>query len=150
MTGIAHVDGTYVIFEFRVPLAIAPTSKARSAILSAMASASTVAESTPPSPPDAGRVADISHSADFSSVNWYGRLFTFSPKQRLVVERLFLARARGYHFVGNAELLAAAESDGSRIYFLFRHHPAWGTMIQPGNIHGGVQGTYRLAPAPTS
>lgn len=54
----------------------------------------------------------------------------FTRKQAMVVEAL--RRANGAE-VSEAELLKAAGSDCSRLRDLFKRHPAWGTLIVPGD-----------------
>jgi hypothetical protein len=86
-----------------------------------------------------------SHSPDFSSVVWRGQVFTFSPKQRLIVAALWRAREQGYLYLSSDVLLEAAESDGGKVRNLFAKHPAWGEFVLPAVAESGTPGTYRLA-----
>lgn len=85
---------------------------------------------------------------DAAAVNWQGRQFTFTRKQRSVVQALRQARDEGREFVAQETLLELAGSDQLRLRELFRDrngtHPAWGTMIRPGHECGGPLGTYCL------
>jgi hypothetical protein len=90
---------------------------------------------------------DKSHARDFTAVRWNGEVFALTPKQRPVIALLWEAMEDGYHFVSEAELLNAAESDSARLPWLFRGSPAWDKLIVPGYKHGGRFGTYRLAPS---
>ncbi len=67
-------------------------------------------------------------------------MFTFSGKQRQVIKALWAAWEDGSHDVPQAELLAAADSDCTRLRDLFSRHPAWGTLI----VRGSQAGTHRL------
>jgi len=69
------------------------------------------------------------HAPDFSSVNWFGTVYTFSPMQASIVADLWRAWEDGYDFVGQQSLLEEAGSDCHRIRDLFVGHPAFGTMI---------------------
>jgi hypothetical protein len=82
----------------------------------------------------------IRYDGDFSNVKWGETAFVFSKKQRRVVGAL-VAAWREHGEVHQAGLLDAADSDSQRLRDLFRDHPAWGTMIIPGD----EVGTYRLA-----
>jgi hypothetical protein len=89
------------------------------------------------------------HLADFRQVYWPELgTFTFLPKQARVVELLWEAREDGAPHVPQADLLAGADSDSSRLLDLFRSnaksHPAWGRLIVPGDLPA----TFRLAPLP--
>jgi hypothetical protein len=89
------------------------------------------------------------HAPDFASVNWYGTIYTFSKKQRLVVANLWRAHEEGYEWLSQESLLDAADSDCQRLRDLFRGHPAWDAMIVSALPSGGPPGGYRLA-APCS
>lgn len=73
------------------------------------------------------------HSECFTSVNWYGREFTFTTTQKGVVRRLWEAKENGTPSISDAELLEAAGSVSSRLLDVFRpgskRHESWGTMI---------------------
>lgn len=88
----------------------------------------------------------ISHSVDFASVSWRGDVYSFSPKQRIIIAALWRAMEAGHHYVGKDALLVEAESDCTRLRELFGKHPAWGKLIVLGKLTGGRAGTYRLAP----
>ncbi len=90
----------------------------------------------------------ISHSPDFSSVNWYGTVFVFTPIQRAIVSHLWEAMEDGHGFVGGAMLLEAAGCVSKNLYQVFRGHPAGEILIVPGQFLGGKVGTYRLADGP--
>lgn len=98
-----------------------------------------------PSGPPAAEPGTATHSPGFACVNWYGVVYSFSFKQRLVVAALWQARDEGHPWLTQETLAEAAESDCSRIRDLFRRHPAWGTMIVSGIMRGGPPGSYRLA-----
>jgi hypothetical protein len=76
------------------------------------------------------------HSDDFRQVRWplVGE-FNFTYKQAAVIRELWRAAESGRKQATEAELLRAAESDGSRVRDLFRHHPAWGTLVV--RVEGG-------------
>jgi hypothetical protein len=86
-----------------------------------------------------------SHSPDFASITQDGITYTFSEKQRAMVNVLWKARGNNSPWVTGDLLLEAAESLGSRVNHLFRGHPAWGVLILSGALHGETPGTYRLA-----
>lgn len=80
------------------------------------------------------------HSADFREVRWPGLGdFAPTPKQALVVARLWRAREEGEGPVGQRELLQAADSDCDRLVDLFKGSPSWGRLVVPLK-----DGTYRL------
>jgi hypothetical protein len=81
----------------------------------------------------------VRYANDYSTVKWGDETFTFTKKQRRVVQALFAARREG-HELHQQGLLDAADSDATRLRDLFRDHPAWGSMIAPGEDIG----TYRL------
>jgi len=82
------------------------------------------------------------HSADFRSVNWFGQEYTFTANQAACIRLLWEAWESGAPEVGGDTLLVEAESDQRRLSVTFRGHPAWGTMIRPGQ----TKGSYRLSP----
>jgi hypothetical protein len=86
-----------------------------------------------------------SHSEDFRVVLWFGRRYTFTPSQASVIAVLWNAWESGLLDVGQADLLAAAGSDCTRLQDLFKRrgqmHPAWGVLI----VVGERLGSYRLA-----
>jgi hypothetical protein len=93
----------------------------------------------------ADKNAPNGHSEDFRSCRWQGVRYSFSPKQSLVVAKLWESYEDGIPDVSQAVLLEAAESDGNRLRSLFTNgadkHPAWGSMI----VAGSGKGTYRLS-----
>lgn len=70
--------------------------------------------------------------------------YRLSEKQGKVVARLWDAWQDGEPEVDQAELLTAAESEGTRLRDLFRGAPAWGALVVPG----ARAGSYRLAGPP--
>jgi hypothetical protein len=86
---------------------------------------------TPPKRPSgsSGRPAP---GPGFASVDWYGTVYTFTPKQRAVVAALWQAWESGDLYVAEPTLLRIADSCSDRIRDLFRRHPAWNTMIVTG------------------
>lgn len=88
------------------------------------------------------------HSPDFTTVNWHGELFTFTPYQRAIVAVLWEAMEKGVPFVGGQTLLEAAECESKRLAGIFADHPAWKRLVVPGPMCGGPAGTYRLAHGP--
>ena len=85
------------------------------------------------------------HAPDFSAVNWFGTVYTFSPRQRQVIADLWQAWEDGYLFISQDALLHHAESECSRLRDLFVNSPAWGAMIVKGVDRGGRAGQYCLA-----
>jgi hypothetical protein len=93
--------------------------------------------------------ARVAHAPGFESVYWFGRTYTFTGKQRVVVASLWQAREQGYHWIDQAGLLELADSDQRRLRDLFDQgrHPAWGTLIVQAALHGGPSGSYGLDPS---
>jgi len=85
---------------------------------------------------------DPYHSSDFQLIIWNGQRYTLSPKQRLVVKRLWEAWERGRPEVEQSALVRAADSEATRLLDLFRNSDAWGTLI----VRVGTSTLYRLAP----
>jgi len=83
--------------------------------------------------------AKYEHSPDFRSVNWGGNQYSFTNNQAAYVKMLWEAWENGTPEVGQAYLQTAIDSE-SALRHLFRNHPAWRTMIVPGN----TKGTFRL------
>lgn len=92
------------------------------------------------------------HGIDFASVVWFGASYAFTGNQAAVVKLLWRAWENGTPCVRDETLTSAADrdetltaaadrDDGARLGDLFRGHPAWGTMIVPGQM----KGTHRLA-----
>ncbi len=84
------------------------------------------------------------HSADFASVAWRGKTFSFTGSQSVVVRELWRAWSRETPELRQETLLAAAGSDAGRLSDLFKGHPAWNVLIVPG----ASRGTFRLADLP--
>lgn len=95
--------------------------------------------------PDAARAT---HAPDFSSVNWYGTVYTFTPAQRPVIALLWEANEDGYRHVSQDALLQEAESDCDRLRSLFSNSPAWGKLVVKSSLHGGRAGQYCFALPP--
>lgn len=83
----------------------------------------------------------VACSDDFHSVRWFGVEHTFSAQQAAVVKILYQHWERGTPEIGGDYLAETVEC--CRIPDLFKNHPAWNTMIVPGERRGN----YRLKPA---
>jgi len=83
---------------------------------------------------------DARHSLDFRSVHWFGRDFTFTPNQAACVGVLWKAWANRTPEVGDQTILTEAECVSERLVDVFKHNPAWGTMI----VDGSTKGSSRL------
>lgn len=82
------------------------------------------------------------HNEDFTVVRWPGQVeYRFTPKQSKVVATLWdaLDDDSGDTSRTQADLLAIAESDCTRLRDLFSRHRAWGKLIV-----GDGRGNYRL------
>lgn len=84
--------------------------------------------------------APARHGPGFGCVSWFGTYYTFTASQARVIAVLWEAWTNGTPDVRQETLLEAAGSDCGKVARLFRSHPAWGTMIQPGPL----KGLYRL------
>ena len=84
------------------------------------------------------------HSADYVSFRWRGRLFTFSPLQRRIVQHLHEAWANGVPFVGQAKLLEVSEACGGSVRDIFRRSPAWESLVCRGIDYGGPVDSFCL------
>lgn len=91
--------------------------------------------------PILSRLEPCRHSCDFSTVVWYGTTYQFNATQAAVVALLWEQWKNGTPTVRQERLIDAAGTSPSRLSFVFREHPAWGTLIIPGP----VKGTFRLA-----
>jgi hypothetical protein len=69
------------------------------------------------------------HSADFTSVFWFGREYTFSRTQAACVNILWQAMRNGTPDLGQAYILEEAGSESSRLADVFKESDAWGIMI---------------------
>jgi hypothetical protein len=63
-----------------------------------------------------------------------------TPKQATIIKILHEASQRKNPSVGKAELLAAVETETSRLPDIFRGSPLWQTLV----VQGERRGTYRL------
>lgn len=90
------------------------------------------------------RREQATHSDDFRSVNWFGKLHEFTALQAACVKFLWEAWSNGTPVIGNSTILEAVESNAERLGLVFRDHPAWGTMI----VEGSTKGTHRLVEPP--
>ena len=93
------------------------------------------------------------HSPDFTSVDWFGKRYTFAKgNQAESVRELWAAWEGGGHSLSQETIGDRISSNASRFELakVFRRrkagggyepHPAWGTMIQQDS-----KGSYRLAP----
>jgi hypothetical protein len=79
-------------------------------------------------------------------VRWNGARYNLTPKQRLVVCLLWRAWEEGTTDLSGAYLLERAESEQSKLWYLFRGSDAWGSLIVSSEPHGGPSDSYRLAP----
>ncbi len=88
----------------------------------------------------------ITHTPTFSIVRWDGETFAFTPKQAAIVEALVDAISeRGIEYLDERTLLACAESEGGRVYPIFKGHPAWGRWIVSATSLSHRPATYRIA-----
>lgn len=90
-------------------------------------------------------VGHVSHSPDFGTVRVGETIYTFSRKQRAMIRELFRAHHQGHGWLSSEVLLDAAESEGGKVWTIFRGHPAWGVLIQAAADHDAAPGCYRLA-----
>lgn len=93
--------------------------------------------STPANPPSS---TSFAHSDDYRSINFNGKPYDLTRNQATIVRILHEAYQRGTPTIGRAELLAAVESETSRVRSFFRNSPLWKTLV----AQGSRQGTYRL------
>lgn len=87
-------------------------------------------------------------SRDWSSVNWYGTIYSFQGMQRVAVAALWEAMEEGYRWMSQDSLLSATENEGGRLRDLFKRHPAWGAMIVPAVLFGGRVNWFGLSDPP--
>jgi hypothetical protein len=95
-----------------------------------------------PWPVPAAGPTTCSHSADFSSVVWFGRPYSFTPYQAAIVALLWAAWEGGCPDVGGAALLEAVGSASGKVSDLFRDAPAW----RDGVVGRTGKSSYRLNP----
>jgi len=85
---------------------------------------------------------EAKHSADFRSVIWFGKDYSFTPTQAACVSILWKAWVNGTPDVGEETLLEKSGSESNRLVDIFKHNDAWKVMIVPGSS----KGTKRLSP----
>ena len=86
---------------------------------------------------------EFQHSPDYASVNWLGQQYQFNKKQATCVRLLHEAWFEGTPYLSGDYLLREIES-ASKMSDLFKRHPAWGSLIVPGERRA----TYRLKLSP--
>lgn len=79
------------------------------------------------------RLAPARHSADFRSVRWFGKDFSFSAGQAIIVQQLWTAWQNGTRRVSKAVLLETADLAGESVKDVLKRNEAWGMMIQTDN-----------------
>lgn len=82
----------------------------------------------------------VRHSSDFRYVNWFGIDYAFTAMQADAIEILYENWRKGTPDLGEAFILSTIDSDGSQLKDIFKHHSAWGIMIQ----QGATKGSHRL------
>lgn len=97
---------------------------------------------------DAARSPDFLHSPDFAMVRWHGQTYSLTPRQRVVVAELWNAWENGLPCLTAAYLLERCGTAQAKMSAVFRNSPAWKTLIVPGQLHGGPEDSYCLAPTP--
>jgi hypothetical protein len=97
--------------------------------------------SLPSEPTSAAEQASARHSADFRSVYWYGTQYEFTTSQAACVKILWEHWEQRTPAIGEVTLLERAGLSGNRLRDVFEKggHPAWGTMIIPGDTKGSFQ-----------
>jgi hypothetical protein len=96
--------------------------------------------STEPSPPTIHPEPAFTHSIDYRSIRINGQTHALTLNQATIIKILHEAHQRGTPWVGKAELLAAVESETSRVQDSFKRSPLWQTLV----ISGERKGTYGL------
>jgi hypothetical protein len=81
------------------------------------------------------------HSEDFRTILWFGKQYSFTPKQAACMRSLWRAWEKGWKGVSQQDLLSACQSDGSELRGIFKNSPAWKTIIV--SVQKGV---YALQP----
>ena len=89
------------------------------------------------------QVEEFRHSPDYATVIWKGQAFYFNRHQAACVRLLHKGWMNGTELLGGDYLLGALGS-ASRMSDLFKRHPAWGSLIVPGERRA----TYRLKLSP--
>lgn len=93
---------------------------------------------------DADCKADApTHSDDFRSINWFGKVYYFTANRASVIRVLWQNWKRGTPEVGSETLLDAVDPQAppNSLRNLFRNDPALDVLIVPGS----TKGSYRLA-----
>jgi hypothetical protein len=84
--------------------------------------------------------AVFTHSVDYRSIRFKGQAHTLTCNQATIIRILHEALQRATPSVGKATLLAAVESETSRLQDFFRGSPLWQKLV----VRGDHKGTYRL------
>lgn len=90
---------------------------------------------------------DCAHSPDFRSVRWRGEAYSFTRNQALCMKQLWEAWEAGTPEMDGITVTTVADVSQTRLVDVFKSkgsmHPAWGTVIVPGE----TKGSYRLSDA---
>ena len=97
----------------------------------------------PPKSESSPEPQELEHSPDYTSVNWREHEYLFNNNQAICVRLLHEAWLKGTAYLSGHYLLGEIES-ASRMSDLFKRHPAWGSLIVPGERRA----TYRLKLSP--
>lgn len=93
--------------------------------------------------PEGGAAAGVTHSADFTSVNWFGTIYRFDiGQQAKSVAALWEEWEKDHNLALHEKTIGEkikSNNDRFRLAHVFRDHAAWGTMI----VSAG-DGCYRL------
>jgi hypothetical protein len=81
------------------------------------------------------------HSPCFRSVIWNGQSFALTKQQAACVKQYWQAYDKGTPALSDEHVLEEAQVSQDQIRHVFRHSPAWRTMI----VQGEAKGTHRLA-----
>jgi hypothetical protein len=98
---------------------------------------------SPPSSETSPEPQEFDQSPDYASVNWLGQQYQFNKNQATCVRLLHEAWLEGTPYLSGDYLLREIES-ASKMSDLFKRHPAWGSLIVPGERRA----TYRLKLSP--
>ncbi len=83
----------------------------------------------------------------FVSIWWNGQLFHLTPRQRPVIQALWVAWRNGVDYMSGSELLELAECKSASISDIFKRSPAWKNLVVPSSmIEDAPRDSYRLAP----
>jgi hypothetical protein len=114
-------------------------------LLSELLPASKIRESQPPLAAPAGGeqppatqqpTSPARLSDDASSAHWYGQDYTFTATQAACVKVLWRNWDNGTPFIRQETILERAGAESQRLVDIFKHHPAWDTMIKAGKPKG--------------